>query len=375
MASFYFKVWGEKGRFNSGILRNIQYSHPEGYVDVNGSSYSYVYQYKDHLGNIRLSYKDNNNNGVITTSEILEENNYYPFGLKHKGYNTVVNSTSPALKYKFGGKEYQDELGLGWYDVTARNYDAALGRWMNLDLLSENHFDKSPYNYAINNPINVIDPDGNDVILIIWLPGEGREDVGHAALAVSNYKKDDEGNYLEDKDGNYIEDGTYTLYDFSPAGGRDNRISLKSFNKTVKGDVGIQEGVTLEDIKNNSIKGISSFDGAIQIKTSGKYDEKAKKLLEQKEGTEFYNFIDNNCSDFCMRAFPKKLDSFGKESVIDYKDRKKTVRTQTKLFRDLGRIKGSTVIVDPGEKVNKSAQKVHDEKTKSLTWFDKIKMD
>jgi len=41
----------------------------------------YVYQYKDHLGNIRLSYSDNVlKNGTIAQNEIIEENNYYPFG-------------------------------------------------------------------------------------------------------------------------------------------------------------------------------------------------------------------------------------------------------------------------------------------------------
>lgn len=88
------------------------------------------------------------------------ENNYYPFGLKHEGYNNNVTSTNIAQKYKFGGKEFQDELGLGWYDVTARNYDPALGRWMNIDPLAEQMRRHSPFNYAFNNPIFFIDPDG-----------------------------------------------------------------------------------------------------------------------------------------------------------------------------------------------------------------------
>ena len=60
---------------------------PEGYATPNGSGgYDYVYQYKDlpiaiGMGNIRLSYSDANYDGLISaTSEIVEENNYYPFG-------------------------------------------------------------------------------------------------------------------------------------------------------------------------------------------------------------------------------------------------------------------------------------------------------
>ncbi|EGV42093.1 RHS repeat-associated core domain-containing protein [Bizionia argentinensis JUB59] len=136
------------------------FSHSEGYVEPNNlGNFDYIYQYKDHLGNIRLSYK---NTGSVSTKvlEIVEENNYYPFGLKHKGYNGFKSSTNIALKRKFGGKEYQDELGLGWYDVSARNYDPALGRWMNLDPLAEKMRRHSPYNYAFNNPIYFVDPDG-----------------------------------------------------------------------------------------------------------------------------------------------------------------------------------------------------------------------
>ena len=66
----------------------------------------------------------------------MEENNYYPFGLKHNGYNSVVNGFNPN-KYRFNNKELQDELGLNWYDYGARNYDPALGRWMNIDPLAE----------------------------------------------------------------------------------------------------------------------------------------------------------------------------------------------------------------------------------------------
>ncbi|MFT5875291.1 MAG: RHS repeat-associated protein [Clostridium sp.] len=65
-----------------------------------------------------------------------------------------------AEKFAFGGKEYGEELGLDWYDVSARNYDPALGRWMNIDPLAEQMRRHSPYNYAFDNPVYFIDADG-----------------------------------------------------------------------------------------------------------------------------------------------------------------------------------------------------------------------
>ncbi|MDO6813261.1 RHS repeat domain-containing protein [Tenacibaculum soleae] len=65
-----------------------------------------------------------------------------------------------AQKFGFGGKEYQDELNLDWYDVSARNYDPALGRWMNLDPLAEKMRRHSPYNFGFDNPVYFQDYDG-----------------------------------------------------------------------------------------------------------------------------------------------------------------------------------------------------------------------
>ena len=70
------------------------------------------YELTDHLGNVRLSYTDNDGNGTIAQNEIVEESNYYPFGLKHKGYNNVVNSlgNASAQKWGYNGKELSEEL-------------------------------------------------------------------------------------------------------------------------------------------------------------------------------------------------------------------------------------------------------------------------
>ncbi len=112
---------------------------------------------------------------------ILEEKNYYPFGMTHKGYNNGI--IGRKHNYGFTGKEEQDELGLGWIDIIARNYDASLGRWMNIDPLSEQFINQTPYNYANNNPMYFMDPDGMASVATgsaggTWYQGAGRGEDG-----------------------------------------------------------------------------------------------------------------------------------------------------------------------------------------------------
>src|SRR5690554_827169 len=149
------------------------FPHAEGYIkvvtgNISGYSYHYVYNYTDHLGNIRLRYTKHPLTGEI---EPLEENHYYPFGLKHQGYNpthqvlefdpiegnvaliTIPQNATDGYNYKFGGKELQDELGLELYDFHARNYMADIGRTTTLDPLAENFASQSPYSFFNNNPI------------------------------------------------------------------------------------------------------------------------------------------------------------------------------------------------------------------------------
>ena len=190
-------------QYESGML--LFFPTAEGYVKYTegvSNPFDYVFNYTDHLGNIRLSYGINPGTGLLTK---IEENNYYPFGLKHATYNNmakviakVENAAEVAAvsgkfmvqkidvlaallarppvelppgeiiepeiysgyNYKYNSKELQDELGLNTTAMDFRQYDNALGRFNSIDKLASMKYDSSPYRFAFNNPNFWVDPSG-----------------------------------------------------------------------------------------------------------------------------------------------------------------------------------------------------------------------
>jgi RHS repeat-associated protein len=136
-----------------------QFLHSEGSVRMDkDGQFKYYFVLRDHLGNTRVTFSDLNNDDEINEKEeIIQINNYYAFGLNMEGN---WNGANGANKYQYNGKEWNDDFGLGWNDYGRRFYDPAAARWWNVDPLSENMRRHSPYNYAFDNPIRFMDPDG-----------------------------------------------------------------------------------------------------------------------------------------------------------------------------------------------------------------------
>ncbi len=128
--------------------------HPEGRARLISSTWEYEYGIKDHLGNPRVYFKYN---GSIS---FLQENHYYPFGMEQGEWTAP---SSPENKYKYNGKELNDEFSLGLYDYGARWYDPVVGRWTSVDPLAQLYPSVSPYAYGLNNPMFWTDPTGMTV--------------------------------------------------------------------------------------------------------------------------------------------------------------------------------------------------------------------
>ncbi len=99
-----------------------------------------------------------------------------PFGetmAEQRSYTDNFNN-----RWKFNGKELDEETGLYYYG--ARFYNPSTSLWLSVDPLAEKFPAWSPYNYTMNNPVNMVDPDGrapldwyqsNKTGSIIWREG------------------------------------------------------------------------------------------------------------------------------------------------------------------------------------------------------------
>jgi len=156
----------------TGVKRVESVFHAEGrYYNTNVDASNTIawrkeYNFKDHLGNTRLVFTDRNANGIVditgtaSTNDVLQENHYYAFGLAFEGAWLQNDAGVRDNSYQYNGKELNSDFGLGWNDYGARWYDAGIARWNAVDPMTDKMRRWSPYNYAFDNPLRFIDPDG-----------------------------------------------------------------------------------------------------------------------------------------------------------------------------------------------------------------------
>lgn len=347
------KIVDEGFQVNTEYFGGYQYKnailqffpHAEGYVRAVGITdrrgtvafyeYSYVFNYTDHLGNVRMSYAlDPANNETL---KILEENHYYPFGLKHQNYNVdkldfetfpdtgveIVSIDNPMYKYKYNGKELQDELGLNWLDYGWRNYDPAISRWVNIDPLLNDldfTFDDSdvdeddedevyealvtkletgdgiyntdnlnPYGYGYNNPVSFDDPDGRCPVCVF--------------LAAAFF---------------------YNTFANAPTG--DAKLDAKNYNaakssRTIVSETILKRGSNLIPRPSKS-SAVSPNKTKTSEKTSSKYEVKEQKYSGKKPPVKN---VDTNVS---KKNFEKNLVKSGYKKSEKSKDGKATTFTK-----------------------------------------------
>ncbi|MDR4890959.1 MULTISPECIES: DUF6443 domain-containing protein [unclassified Chryseobacterium] len=127
----------------------------EGFYDYGKDQY--IYQYKDHLGNTRISFARNSAGAL----EITDANDYYPFGMNHLKTGNAFFGSGSYKNYKYQGQELQET---GFYSFKWRNYMPDLGRFFNIDPLSEKYAYQSHYNFSENRVVDARELEGLEAV-------------------------------------------------------------------------------------------------------------------------------------------------------------------------------------------------------------------
>ena len=211
----------------------------------------------------------------------------------------AIKTQFATNKYRYNGKELQsqefsDGTGLETYDFGARFYDNQLGRFTTVDPNANHTSDISPYVYCDDHPLNAVDPDGRDAILIAYPDykisafGTKWSNLGHAGVLL-----------IDNKTGatKYYEYGRYD----KPQKGvvRTRKVSNVVIGKDGK--------PTLESLTKvlNELSNLAGEGGAIRgayVKSAKFKDMKKyadKKLAENKDDNrKDYGLFSNNCGTF-----------------------------------------------------------------------------
>ena len=145
------------------------------------------YELNNHLGNVNAVITDRRywNTTTLKYEAVVEmKKDYYPFGMEMPG--RTFNSDS--YRYGYNGMELDNEVsGNGnSYTTEFRQYDPRLGRWKSLDPLAHLLTDQSPYSFALNSPVRVVDGDGRFPIFINGDADEISEGSSHYWEGIQN---------------------------------------------------------------------------------------------------------------------------------------------------------------------------------------------
>jgi RHS repeat-associated protein len=126
-------------------------------LPIDRSGYLYIYV-SNATPNIDVFF--DNLQVTHTRGALLEENSYYPFGLIQQGISSRAANVTPNKEKTFQGQRFDDELGLNWVQFKWRNHDPQIGRFIEIDPLSNEYVYNSTYAFSENQVIAHVELEG-----------------------------------------------------------------------------------------------------------------------------------------------------------------------------------------------------------------------
>lgn len=149
------EVWEFAGEFVYKNGQLYQVNDEEGRLLYSDGNYNYEFDYKDHLGNTRVSFKADGNRLVKTAETAFD-----PWGVRLVGVGGVNGVQN---RWEMQGHEKEETFGLNRINFGARTLNPTIGSFDRIDRFSEKYYSLSSFQYAANNPGNYIDINGDSL--------------------------------------------------------------------------------------------------------------------------------------------------------------------------------------------------------------------
>jgi RHS repeat-associated protein len=262
------------------------------------------------------------------------------------------HKATDGYRYGFNGKENDNEvMGEGnFQDYGMRMYNPRISRFFNVDPLTKQYPELTPYQFASNTPIQAIDMDGLEAWVAIWATqskdtdGDKSPQIGHTGIVLQNYEK------IIDKQGkvSYKSMGTYTYYDHWPGKGADlggkgatqnqppvyqkQGFVVKSGGKITEEHKSLENYISKHDISQlpSIVNGQPEDkergegyapDGIIRVDITPEQTYNLQQNLNnQVKGDAQYNGLSHNCTTFVAIALNSTGDiNVSEESINDWR--------------------------------------------------------
>jgi RHS repeat-associated protein len=140
----------------TGTVTNYPHDYLSAEITAQESGYAFVFLSNDNATFVQGYFDD-----VVMTytpTNILQYNEYYPFGLQTAN-SWTRDSTSNVYLYNASSELNKVTQN---YEMAFREYDPILGRMTAIDPMAAKYPGLSPYNYSFNDPVYWNDPSGAD---------------------------------------------------------------------------------------------------------------------------------------------------------------------------------------------------------------------
>ncbi|NDV57672.1 RHS repeat-associated core domain-containing protein [Bacteroides sp. 519] len=239
---YYFGDYEKEVNATNGVATHTDYIYAYGDLVAmqkkTGTTATLYYTYTDNLGSIRCI--------TDASGNIVQQLSYDPWGKRRNPTTGAVltaaqlTSASSISSRGYTLHEHIDEMNL--INMNARIYDPELGNFISVDPKAEKYFSSSAYTYCGGNPMNAIDPTGEDWYrngdgsVWVWKDTQDSDitvtiegDEGSETIQLFNYGS----SYIS-----YLDDGTTLFWD------QNKLSSVREPQYFESGEVGFWENIS-----------------------------------------------------------------------------------------------------------------------------------